>query len=391
MSDQPTATDATPEPAGVPEPVAAPALEAVPDLTGLVDGSRIVICCGSGGVGKTTTAAVIALEGARRGRRAVVVTIDPAKRLADALGLSALTNTPTKIDGPWPGELWAVMLDTKSTFDALVVGNAPTPEQADRILANPFYRNISQALSGTQEYMATEKLYELHEGGAFDLVVVDTPPTRNALDFLDAPARLTRFLDHRLYRVLMTPTRAYMRAMNAAAQAFLRPFARVVGMEVVQDAITFFQAFDGMEAGFRDRASRVLQLLTAPGTAYVVVASPRRDTVDEASFFADKLAESGVAISALIVNRMQPSFGGPPPAEARSRAEVLAGTALGDHYANLADVSTLAANEEAELADLKGRIGGATVVRVPLLRSDVHDLEGLDLVAAHLFARPAPR
>ena len=199
-------------------------------LAQLVGERSIIICWGSGGVGKTTTAAAIAVEGARQGRRACVVTIDPAKRLADALGLAGgLTNEPRRIAGPWPGELWAVMLDTKTTFDNLVVTYAADAEQAERILANRFYRNISGALSGTQEYMAAEKLYELHEEADFDLVVVDTPPTRNALDFLDAPERLNRFLDHRLYRILMTPTRAYLKAVNVAAQAFLRTLSKVVG------------------------------------------------------------------------------------------------------------------------------------------------------------------
>jgi anion-transporting ArsA/GET3 family ATPase len=226
----------------------------------------VIVCCGSGGVGKTTTAAVIALEGAKQGRKAVVVTIDPAKRLADTLGIGSLSNTATRIEGEWPGELWALMLDTKSTFDDLVATYAPDKAQAERILENRFYRNISSALSGTQEYMAGEKLYELHELGAdtpegvrtrFDLVVVDTPPTRNALDFLDASRRLTTFLDHRIYRMLMVPTRAYLKAVNVAAQAFVRTVSRIVGGEVLDDALAFFTAFEGMEEGFRDRAAHV--------------------------------------------------------------------------------------------------------------------------------------
>ena len=234
-------------------------------LRTLVEECRILVCCGSGGVGKTTTAAVLALEAARAGRRAVVVTIDPAKRLADALGLDGLTGTPAKIDGDWPGELWALMLDTKSTFDDLVVGNAADEAQARRILDNRFYRNISGALSGTQEYMAMEKLYELHQRTEFDLVVVDTPPTRNALDFIDAPRRLSRFLDHRLFRMVTAPGRGVMKAVNVAAQTFLRTVAKVVGAEVIDDAITFFAAFEGMEAGFKERAEKVLaeRLLTA--------------------------------------------------------------------------------------------------------------------------------
>src|SRR4051794_7967361 len=282
---------------------------AAPSLRTLVDEQRILVCCGSGGVGKTSTAAVLALEGARAGRRAVVVTIDPAKRLADALGLEGLSNTPSRIDGEWPGELWALMLDTKSTFDDLVLTHSENPQQAERILGNRFYKNISGALSGTQEYMAMEKLYELHVTHDFDLVVVDTPPTRHALDFLDAPRRLTRFLDHRLYRILMAPTRGLMKAANVAVQPLVRTLARVVGAEVLDDAVTFFTAFSGMEEGLKSRANTVFELLASPATAFVLVASPSRDTVTEADFFARRLAEAGIAVRALIVNRMHPRFG----------------------------------------------------------------------------------
>jgi anion-transporting ArsA/GET3 family ATPase len=359
-------------------------------VAGLAASRSVVICCGSGGVGKTTTAAAIALEGAQRGRRAVVVTIDPAKRLADALGLSGgLTNTPSRIEGPWPGELWAVMLDTKSTFDALVARYASDAAQAERILNNRFYRNISGALSGTQEYMAAEKLYELHTEDRFDLVVVDTPPTRNALDFLDAPARLVRFLDHRLYRALMAPTRAYLRALGFAAQAFVRTVSKVVGGEVLSDAIAFFHAFDGMEAGFRQRAQRVLHLLAAPETAYTLVTAPRRESVEEADFFARRLADGGLDVAALIVNRMHPSFGDGSAEEARAEAERWAGTTLGGLWANLADFRQIAAHEEAQLGGLTARVAPAPVVRVPVLHSDVHDLGGLADVAVHIFGDDA--
>jgi anion-transporting ArsA/GET3 family ATPase len=347
---------------------------------------RIVICCGSGGVGKTTTAAAIALEGARRGRRAVVVTIDPARRLADALGLSGgLTDVPTEIDGSWSGSLSALMLDTKSTFDALVSRYAADEVQAQRILGNRFYRNISGRLSGTQEYMAAEKLYELHDEGDFELVVVDTPPTRNALDFLDAPGRLMRFLDHRLYRVLMTPTKAYLRAVGVAAQAFVRSVSKVVGGEVLRDAIAFFQAFDGMEAGFRARAERVLHLLDAPETAYVLVTSPRRESVEEADFFARRLGEVNLAVAALIVNRMHPSFGAGDGVAARAAADAAVGTALAALWANLADFREVAASEEAQFGSLAARVAPAPVVHVPVLPSDVHDLAGLAQVAGYIF------
>jgi anion-transporting ArsA/GET3 family ATPase len=372
-------------------PVTAAAGEQVVDL---VERHRIVVCCGSGGVGKTTTAAVVALVGARRGRRTVVVTIDPAKRLADALGLAGLTGLPSRIDGDWPGELWAMMLDTKSTFDALVVKHAATPEQGQRILTNRFYRNISGALSGTQEYMAMEKLYELHEDADFDLVVVDTPPTRHALDFLDAPRRLSRFLDHRLFRLLVAPSRGFVKAVNVAAQTFLRTVSKVVGGDVVDDAIGFFQAFEGMEEGFRQRATRVNELLAAPETAFVLVASPRRDTVEEAHFFADRLGEAGIAVRALIVNRVHPDFG-TRATEAHAaatalRASTLAGTDLGGLYRNLADFQAVASHEHAHLSGLAGTVAPAPVVWVPFLRSDVHDVAGMDEIARHVFGRDVP-
>ena len=355
-------------------------------LDDLVAEASVVICCGSGGVGKTTTAAVLAMEAARKGRRAAVVTIDPARRLANAMGLEGLSNEPSQVPGDWPGELWALMLDTKSTFDKLVVTHAADPDQAERILANRFYQNISGALSGTQEYMATEKLYELHHERDFDLVVVDTPPSRHALDFLEAPARVARFLDHRLYRILMTPTRGVMKAASAAAQAFVRSVTKVVGGEVFDDAVTFFKAFEGMEQGFKERARAVEVLLADQGTAFVLVASPHGDTVAEAGFFADKLAERQLAVRALVVNRMQPRFGDGPSEAAAARAGSLAGTDAGGLYRNLAEMQAIAEQEEAHLVDLAARVAPAPVIRVPLLPGDVHDLAGLTQVADHLLA-----
>jgi anion-transporting ArsA/GET3 family ATPase len=355
-----------------------------PSLAELVRERRILVCCGSGGVGKTTTAAVLAMEAARAGRRAVVVTIDPAKRLADALGLEGLTGTPSQIAGDWPGELWALMLDTKSTFDDLVVANASSPEQGERILGNRFYRNISGALSGTQEYMAMEKLYELHQNSDFDLVVVDTPPTRNALDFIDAPRRLSHFLDHRLFRMITSPVRGIVKAVNVAAQAFLRTVAKVVGAEVIDDAVAFFQAFEGMEEGFRLRADAVLHLLSDDDTAFVLVASPRRDTIEEARYFAEKLAEADIAVRALIVNRMHPRFGDGLPEATRERAHTLEGTDLGALYRNLAEFQLVASREEEHLAGLAEAVAPAPVVRVPFLSTDVHDLSGLAVLAEHL-------
>jgi anion-transporting ArsA/GET3 family ATPase len=352
----------------------------------LIDRSSVLICAGPGGVGKTTTAAAIALDAARRGRRACVVTIDPARRLADALGLDDLNNEPNRVEPDWegPGELWALMLDTKGTFDSLVSRYAGSPQQAEIILANRFYRNISGALSGTQEYMAVEKLYELHESARFDLVVVDTPPTRHALDFLDAPRRLTRFLNNRIFRLLMMPTRAGLRAVNIATQLFMRTVAKVIGGEVVREAVAFFSAFEGMEQGFRDRADRVEALLAAPGTTFVVVASPRRAAVDEAAYFADKLIEASTHVSVVVFNRMFPRFGGPvapaPDPDAPGYAALVA---------NLADLEAVAGDEEAHVQALVKRTPDAIVLRVPFLADEVHDMAGLRVVGEHLLTPPA--
>ena len=380
-----------------------------PRLAEIVATRHVLVCCGTGGVGKTTTAAALAIEGARLGRDTVVVTIDPAKRLAHALGLEHLSNTPREISSDrWDadgtatpgGSLHALMLDTKSTFDQLVVEYAHDAEQAERILENTFYRNIAGSLSGTQEYMAMEKLHELHADGEFDLVVVDTPPTRHALDFLDAPRRLTRLLDNRIFRLLMTPARAGMRVGAVAAQAFLRTVARVVGTEVIDDVLAFFRAFEGMEEGFRTRANETMDLLSSDRTAFVLVTSPRRDAVEEAEYFADRLADSALAVEALVVNRVHPRYEGALPDVLRHRAAALRADDAGVHgaggtdgaavrrlaaqYANLADLEELAIREERELHGLERRIGHAAIAHVPELGHDVHDFDALRAVARHL-------
>ncbi len=373
----------------------------------LIERHGVVVCCGSGGVGKTTIAAVIALEAARRGRRVCVVTIDPAKRLADALGLEDLSDSPSEIDptrwrtdGERPsGHLSALMLDAKSTFDRLVSGYATTPDQAERILENRFYRNVSGALGGTQEYMAMEKLHELHDGGDFDLIVVDTPPTRHALDFLEAPRRLLRLLDNRIFRLLMMPTRAYLKVASVAVQTFLRTVARVVGSEAIEDVIAFFRAFEGMEAGFRERAIAVEELLGADETAFVLVTSPRRDALEEAQYFERQLEQTGQSIDALIVNRVHPTFGDESSAGLRATAAELhrqgaeepdaevaaAASRLAARYENLADFRDVAQLERAHLDGVRGRVGSATISYVPYLARDVFDFEALHAIGEVLF------
>lgn len=354
-------------------------------LAAVVGRRAVVVCCGPGGVGKTTVAASFGVEAARIGRRACVVTVDPARRLADALGVESLENAPAEVAGNWSGTLFAVMLDSKTTFDELVDRYAKTADQARAIKANRLYQNLTGALSGTQEYMAMEKLYELTGSGDYDLVVVDTPPTRNALDLLDAPRRLTQFLENRLFRALMMPTRLSMRALNVATQALLRTIGRVAGTEIVQDAVAFFQAFQGMEGGFDERAGAVRELLADPATAYVVVTSPRADAVDEASFFADRLHDRGVATAGLVVNRIHPRFG----VAGLELPDAAPGTPMAAIVDNLVELDAVAEREDEAFAALAARVAPAPVGCVPLLGTDVHDVDGLAVVADFLFGHVA--
>jgi anion-transporting ArsA/GET3 family ATPase len=353
------------------------------ELDALVATAEVVVCCGSGGVGKTTTAAALGLQAARIGRRCVVVTIDPAKRLADALGVpGGLTNDPIQLAVDGPGELWALMLDTATTFDGLVTSNAANPEQAARILGNSFYRNIAGSLGGTQEYMAAERLLALHLDTRFDIVIVDTPPTRNALDFLDAPRTLARFLDHPVFKLMMMPTRRGLRVLGILSQPLLRSIGKVIGTEVLADALAFFQAFDGMETGFRKRADDVIELLHGETTGFVLVASPRVDTINEARFFADRLVDKDLGVAAIIVNRATPDFGEPVGRRPRGVAEA-------SLYDNQAQLHTLAVGEREHITPLVAETGRQPTW-VALLPGDVHDLEALDTIRALLFTGSPP-
>lgn len=357
-------------------------------LATLLGEAGVIVCCGSGGVGKTTAAAVIGREAARNGRRVVVVTIDPARRLADALGLpGGLTDEPQRLPiADASGELWATMLDTPAMFERVVRRHAGSPEQADRIVANPFFGNVAGSLGGTQEYMASEALYELHTDPRFDLVVVDTPPSRHALDFLEAPGVLTRFLAHPLFRMMMLPTRASLRMVGVATQPLLKAVGKVVGSDVLTDTVAFFQAFAGMEQGFRARAEAVAELLHDGRTRFVLVASPQPDTVAEAAWFSDQLAARGFAVGATVVNRMQPMFGVEPGAAPAVHLAADQPGAAGDVWRNLADMLGRAAAEHAALTPLVGP-GRAPVVEVPRLAGDVHGPDTLDALAAAMFGR----
>ena len=370
-------------------------------ISELIDKREVIVCAGAGGVGKTTTAAALALEAAIRGRKACVVTIDPAKRLASSLGLTELNNEPKKIDvrkfasvGVKPkGELHALMLDTKSTFDQVVLEYAPTREQAERILANRFYRNISGTLSGTQEYMAMEKLYELHGDGGFDLIIIDTPPTRNALDFLDAPKRLTDFFESRVLRWFLIPYMkaggGFMRVANVAATTFLRVVKRIVGAEVLEDTAEFFGNLEGMYEGFKQRAREVAALLQSDLTSFVVVTSPAAPSVSEATFFATRLNESGLNFGALVVNRVHPKWGDGLDVKPRQlqKLEQGGGTArlLAKLIENEEAFMRVVRLEEKNLEALARKVPRHRWVRVPYLELEAVDFPGLMAISEKLF------
>jgi anion-transporting ArsA/GET3 family ATPase len=272
--------------------------------------TRIVVCCGSGGVGKTTTAAALALRAAEQGRRTVVLTIDPARRLAQSMGLTELDNVPREVKGVTAengGELHAMMLDMKRTFDEVVLAHA-APERAEEIFANPFYQAMSSSFSGTQEYMAMEKLGQLRATGEWDLIVVDTPPSRSALDFLDAPQRLSRFLDGRMIRLLLTPARqggrGVLKVVSSTFSFFSRTITKILGTQLLTDLSTFVAALDSMFGGFRERAQQTYELLKTPGTAFLVVAAPEPDAIREASYFAERLSQEDMPLAGLVLNRV---------------------------------------------------------------------------------------
>jgi anion-transporting ArsA/GET3 family ATPase len=374
------------------------------DLAALVRDpkTRIVVTCGSGGVGKTTTAAAMALLGAEAGRRTVVLTIDPARRLAQSMGLTELDNTPREVKGVEGGQLFAMMLDMKRTFDDVVLEHS-SPERAEAIFANPFYQSLSSSFAGTQEYMAMEKLGQLAAAKEWDLIVVDTPPSRSALDFLDAPNRLGRFLDGRMIRLLTMPARAggkaYLKVVSAGVSVFAKVFTRVLGSDLITDLSSFVSALESMFGGFRERAQQTYELLKTPGTAFVVVAAPEPDALREASYFVERLSAEHMPLAGIIVNRVRrtvPSEGSPvlSAARAEAAADALAGKAVtpADPAGALAEAALRVHAEVASAAEHDARMARrftnahptVAVVSVPALPADVHDLDGLRAIGALL-------
>jgi anion-transporting ArsA/GET3 family ATPase len=369
------------------------------ELDALLDSASILVCCGAGGVGKTTTSAAVALRAAERGRRVCVLTIDPARRLAQSMGLTELDNTPRAVagvDAKSGGSLDAMMLDMKRTFDDIVLAHAE-PQRAQQILANPFYVSLSSSFAGTQEYMAMEKLGQLKREGNWDLIVVDTPPSRSALDFLDAPQRLGRFLDGRMIRLLLAPAKAggrgMMKVFTAGLSVFTNVLTRILGGEALKDLSLFVASLETMFGGFRERAEQTYKLLKEPGTAFVVVAVPERDALREAAYFVERLADERMPLAVLALNRVHTSAA-PQLSVERSIAAAEALDEGGESPLTAAvlrihaDRLATAARDRHLAERFLAAHPAVPVVQVAAQPNDVHDLDGLRLIGAELANGP---
>jgi anion-transporting ArsA/GET3 family ATPase len=371
------------------------------DLAQRLEGMRVVVCAGSGGVGKTTTSAAIAMGLAARGARVCVVTIDPARRLADALGIEQLGSEPRRVDDERfaghgiviEGELWAMMLDPKRTFDELIARLAPDEKTRDEILANRIYRELSGAVAGSQEFTAVAKLYDLDRSGDFDVIVLDTPPSRNALDFLDAPDRLTGFLEGRALRLFLAPSGLAAKVVGRGTSVVFGVLRRVTGVDLMNDLSVFFAALSTVLDGFRERAAGVKALLADGATAFLIVTSPEREPVEEAIFFRGKLREAGMPFGGLVVNRVHPLAEDEGDVDEAAIAVELGGDeALARKVARtLREFRVLAHRDARAIERLRRQVGDDDPIVVPHLDGDVHDVDGLVLVHRHLFAEGAER
>ncbi|MHB8681962.1 MAG: ArsA family ATPase [Acidimicrobiales bacterium] len=371
-------------------------------LEGLLASKEIVVACGPGGVGKTTTAAAAAAMAAITiGGKVLVLTVDPARRLADALGLrGGIGNTERRVPadafesaGVRPrGELWAAMLDTKESWDALIATHAPDARTRDEILANPLYRNISGRFVQSHDYIAMERLFEIHADGDYDLIVVDTPPTRNALDFLDAPERMAEFFSSRLLRWLIVPYRS--RLVNVASRPFYQVADRILGTQFLEDIAQFFILFQTMYDGFVERARAVQRLMAERRTSFMVVSTLEAVPLREAEFFAEALTERKLHLGAIVLNKVLPAYLRDPsgartaetmreqaPALAAAMAPALAAEesqvvrVLAEVGQSFLDYQVVAQREAEQQGELRG--APESLVSVPYFETDVYDLGGL--------------
>lgn len=359
------------------------------DLASHLGEVEVVVCAGSGGVGKTTTSASIAIGMAERGLKVAVLTIDPAKRLADSLGLAELGTELRQVDPKLftphdlelTGELHAAMLDPKRTFDDLILRYAPDQETYENILGNRIYQELSNAIAGSQEYMAMEKLLELHESGEFDLLVLDTPPSRNALDFLDAPKRLARFVEGRALRVFLAPGRFGLKVAGRGGSLLFSALKKVTGVDLLNDLSEFFANFADMASGFSERAQRVDALLRSDKSTFLLICSPENEPVDEAIFFRRLLKEQKLPFCGAIVNKVRPDY---YRAKKQLPGEVDAELA-GRIMENYERQRLLGKRDAENIARLEKELSTENVIRVPLFSDDIHGVEGLVHMVRRLF------
>ena len=359
----------------------------------MCDTARVIVTCGTGGVGKTSVAAALGVIAAQKGRRVVVVTIDPARRLADAIGLNgSLGNELHKVDLTASGELWVTMLDVRETFDNLVRSTSPTPARAEEVMENSFYRSLSRSLSGTRDYMAAERLHELHNDDRFDLVIVDTPPSRNALDFLESPERLARFLKHPIVRVLIAPGRGGLRIASAALTPVLKAISSVVGSDALTGVASFLRAFDGMENEFTQRALAVSRTLRSDDTRFVVVTAPLPDALREADHFVSELSRLNIDLPLIIANRMPPRFGDSTSSEQFNIARNATGDLAIAHAVLaglLVDAERAEQGIDAFVERTREKFASVSLSQATEFPTDIHNLEAIAQLA-HQLAAPLP-